>query len=547
MDRKDMESTPAIVQETIDRVIKKMRFRKKVRADVRAELEGHFQDALADCRTAEEQQKLADALIKEFGDVQVLATLIRRAKKRCRPAWAKVLIRASQVTGLCALYVLLCVSRLYIGEPTVKVDTIAKINETVKQGHDDALNAHPGMQTAAGLLTAWPNEILDHARYTDTNDAERQVMDAYLAENEAALDVLMDALKKPYYWRQYNPVRISLGDTGAGSILRQGQSKTVELSSHMLDQVMTGLSEYKMLATTLRIRAERFIVRGDVDRALVDAKAIIRFADHLFGSGMFIEQLVGTALMGAGTGTVMYVVSEMDPNEQQLAQTYSELEVLFEWDRPIFDHSIEKAMIEDMIQRGFTDDGQGNGRPLASSGLLMAGSPGEWWKNLLLFDYPDRKQVVKHVEQLFNELFQGQIQTPWTCRDQAVSENEEPLTIYSKIIEPALERAGVLQWRSKMGYQVMLTVLAIKHYEARHGVLPHRLEQVVTDGLLKVLPRDFYGDGPLTYQRKSDTEFVLYSWGVDLKDDSGRPSTNSKGVAKLFYPEGDWVFWPIAR
>jgi hypothetical protein len=34
---------------------------------------------------------------------------------------------------------------------------------------------------------------------------------------------------------------------------------------------------------------------------------------------------------------------------------------------------------------------------------------------------------------------------------------------------------------------------------------------------------------------------------VDLKDDSGRPSTNSKGEVRLYYPEGDWVFWPIAR
>ena len=165
----------------------------------------------------------------------------------------------------------------------------------------------------------------------------------------------------------------------------------------------------------------------------------------------------------------------------------------------------------------------------------------------MLFDYPDRKQVVKHVEQLFNELYQGQIQTPWTRRDQAVSENEEPLTIYSKIIEPALERAGVIQWRSKIGYQAMLTVLAIKHYQTVHGTLPDSLRNVVTDGLLKAIPRDFYSDGSLTYLRKSDTEFILYSWGVDLKDDGGRASTNSKGEVRLFYPEGDWVFWPIEK
>ncbi len=150
MDRKDPNSTPAIVRETVDRVIKKMRYRKKVRADVRAELEAHFEDALAECQTQEEQQESSERLVAEFGDTKVLAALIRRAKKRCRPVWIKVMIRTGQIVGLCVLYFVLCVSRLFIGNPTIKIDTIAQLNQNVKQGHEDSLedsvNALPGIE-----------------------------------------------------------------------------------------------------------------------------------------------------------------------------------------------------------------------------------------------------------------------------------------------------------------------------------------------------------------------------------------------------------------
>ncbi len=548
MDRKDTNSVPAIVQETIDRVVKKMRYRKKARADVRAELQAHFEDALADCRTPEKQQERAEELIGDFGDAQVLGTLIRRAKKRCRPVWIKAMIHTSQVASLCLLYGLLCVSQLYIGSPTISVDTFAKINETAKQGHGDALNALPGIQSAVGLLPPTPQGLWEYPHYADMNDTQRSAMDTYLAENQAALEAFQAAVAKPYYWRHCDPVPIMLGDTGAGLIAGNHTVKTIELPHSLADQVMSGLPGYRLLAQVLRFRVERAVVRGDADKALADAVAIQRFGSLLIGPGLLTEQLVGMGLTAMGRGTVMYVVNAMDPNALLLARTHAALEGLFDWDRPWIEYSIEEAMVEDLIQHGFTDDGQGNGRPLASSVLLVAGSPSEWWKKLVLFDYPDRKQVTEDIEQFFHAVDQAQAAMPWIRRDQdRVPSHTQAVTLYTAMTKPALERVGEQEWRCRIACQSMMTVLAIKHYQAVHGVLPESLQDVVTDGLMKTLPRDFYSDGPLTYRRKSDTEFVLYSWGEDLKDDGGRPSTNAKGVAKLFYPEGDWVFWPIPR
>ena len=82
MEKTNQSDLPQVAVEYIDSVIKAMKYRKKVRAEVRKELTAHFADALAGCEADEEKQQVAEELIAEFGDVKLLAKLMRRAKKR---------------------------------------------------------------------------------------------------------------------------------------------------------------------------------------------------------------------------------------------------------------------------------------------------------------------------------------------------------------------------------------------------------------------------------------------------------------------------------
>ncbi|MEN6337652.1 MAG: hypothetical protein ABFE01_25645, partial [Phycisphaerales bacterium] len=83
---------PPCVSEFVRTVAGKIRYRRKVREDVQAELTAHFEDELRDVTDPAEREKRAKQLIEGFGDVELLAVLCRRAKKRCRPAWAKTMI-----------------------------------------------------------------------------------------------------------------------------------------------------------------------------------------------------------------------------------------------------------------------------------------------------------------------------------------------------------------------------------------------------------------------------------------------------------------------
>jgi len=121
------ENLPACVTEYIRLVIHKMGYSRAARREVRQELIDHFTDALADC-PAEDRQKRAEQMIAEFGDAKMLATLIRRGKKRCRPVWLKAMIRSVQ--GFCLLLVLLGLYTVWfaLGRPTISADYLATMN-----------------------------------------------------------------------------------------------------------------------------------------------------------------------------------------------------------------------------------------------------------------------------------------------------------------------------------------------------------------------------------------------------------------------------------
>jgi hypothetical protein len=146
MDKTEHDKLPAIVSDYIDAVITTMRYRKKVRLEVRQELIDHFADALADCKDDAERNAQAQAMIEEFGDAKLLGVLLRRAKKRCRPLWRTMVVRTFQAVGVILLMCILHIGYLAVGRPTISVDYSQWLNEKVRAGRDESLNAYPDYQ-----------------------------------------------------------------------------------------------------------------------------------------------------------------------------------------------------------------------------------------------------------------------------------------------------------------------------------------------------------------------------------------------------------------
>ena len=150
-DKKESQNLPSSVTQYLDTLLKKMRYRRKVREDVRVELAAHFEDELKGCASDEEKRKKAKQLITEFGDVKLLAVLLRRAKRRCRPLWRTVVARTFQVTGILLLCFILYAIWFACGKPTMRVDYVALFNQMNQPQIRDQDNAWPHYEKAIGL------------------------------------------------------------------------------------------------------------------------------------------------------------------------------------------------------------------------------------------------------------------------------------------------------------------------------------------------------------------------------------------------------------
>ena len=74
---------------------------------------------------------------------------------------------------------------------------------------------------------------------------------------------------------------------------------------------------------------------------------------------------------------------------------------------------------------------------------------------------------------------------------------------------------------------------------------PDALEALVPK-FLTAVPLDPMGHQTLRYRKRSDSAFVLYSVGIDGKDDGGDPSSSGKPDELLDLWKGRDVVWPTA-
>lgn len=308
----DLKNLPTCAAEFIRLVIRKMRYRKKVRQDVQAELVAHFEDELKDCKTDEEKEKKAGKLIADFGDAKLLGKLIRRGKKRSRPLWLKAIIHTVQIFGIIILYLLICVGWLSIGKPNIKIDLVSRLNKQVSNGKDEQLNARPYFDKAAELANKdLPNVLLNSYWPADMNEEQRDALLKLLDENKESLDALRLAVEKPYYWITYSS-EVGQSPEGMGLILLKTLPPTLYTIAAVTQNMMKPMGDYRQLA---RIMAYDILYKsyyGDIDGAVSDYLVLVKFGDYQQGKGLLIEQLVGIAIEALAHGKIVTILEKVD-------------------------------------------------------------------------------------------------------------------------------------------------------------------------------------------------------------------------------------------
>jgi hypothetical protein len=145
-----------------------------------------------------------------------------------------------------------------------------------------------------------------------------------------------------------------------------------------------------------------------------------------------------------------------------------------------------------------------------------------------------------------------QAQQPWVAAQaqanravtnlHAVASSHLPWRYFVSLTSiPDYTRAGERAVQNETERQMTLAAIALKRWQLRHGKLPSSLEALVPE-LLAAVPWDYMSARPLCFRLKEDGGYVLYSVGLDGKDDGGDPTSMPGGTPSLW--GGRDAVWP---
>ncbi|MHC4070386.1 MAG: hypothetical protein ACYSR8_12580 [Planctomycetota bacterium] len=521
----DLQNLPAPAAEFIKLVIKKMRYRRKVRADVMAELAAHFEDELKDCTNDEEREQKAQQLITDFGDAKLLGVLLRRAKKRCRPLWRTVMARTFQTVGILVLCLAVYVIWFLSGKPNITVDYIAELNRIVRPTADESLNAAPFYNKAVQLYEEKASteitELLG-AKYDEVSTKQKETIERWLNDNKEIFDLVTTGTNKPYYWQEYKETE---GREDEG----------------MLSVIMPNLGEFRKITYALQWQAWLSAEKGLYEEALEDAMVCYRLGRHLKPDKTIIEQLVGIAIEAIAIQTVRKIISEHRTDSASLAALQQDLEQFTADESFVITIKTERLFMYDEIQRCFTEDRFGSGHiylPRITSLIEMTmdvrGDKGSWFDSFcvdllyylqcggLIFIHPNKKETLTTANEFYDyfEHLAVKSAAQMNADREAIDAKFEKLfgrNFLMRTLAPALRKVIEIGNRFLTDVRATVAVVAILRHRQDTGSYP------------------------------TGEDFVLYSVGLNFIDDGGKIYRDKEGRPKPWGDEGDAVFWPVAK
>jgi hypothetical protein len=543
---RSFEHLPKCTAEFITLVIKKMRYRKKVRGDVMAELAAHFEDELRDCRTDEEKEQKAQRLIENFGDVKLLGILLRRAKKRCRPLWRTVVARTFQTIGVLILCLALYTTWFLTGKPTINVDYLAVFNQMNRPQVQDEDNAWLHYEKAIALFVEPDSELgkivnatSEHPSLGGFSDEEQQKIRKWVELNESAWQEFVAAGSKSYCYREY------------------GYDPNDQEKS-LFSILLPHLSDIRKLARVGIWRARMQIDANRPQQAIEDCLTIARCGSHWQGKETLVEQLVGIAVSALAYEEILNIVEAKSFSSTDLKHLQQQLLQIYPQSYPLMNMEGERLFFMDAVQHVFTEGGPGGGHIIPGRLMSITGPPlsdnAELPYIAAAMVHAGRDKTIDKGNEIYERMEKRAKMSPYERHINDSNSIDAMIMKLSKyryslfhIFLPTFDRVSELAYRGKTQYEATLTILALQQWQMEKGGYPETLNNLVESGYLKELPMDPYTDKPLIY-KKTDDNFVLYSVGPNFKDDGGQVYRDEKGKPQLWHDEfGDAVFWPVQK
>jgi uncharacterized membrane protein len=578
---------PAPLSALVETVVRQSRLWRREKLDVARELAAHFADGLASGRPADE-------LAQDFGPAEQAARLIRKAKIRNRSfVWhcRRIALRALAVTFAVALLVYgLLAARFYWASPVVAHNYWHEINEA---------------REAEGQDAAWPIYRQAIVKLGDPQDKAANLMidpdwvdwidqgatGDHWSHVVAIVERYQDSIKLARQGAKKSQLGYLLGNpedrqaylAAHADWLARTTSQSADDNTELVGVHLEGMQHLRELARLLWADARVAAIYGEGAQVVEDITAALSLARQIHQPRSFlVEQLVSLAIFGATLDKFATNLAETPQvlSDDQLRDLAHALAAYRGGDISL-DFTNEQLMFEDILQRCFTDDGQGDGR-FSPAGLgwldqfvksRPGPSPGIAVSKII---DPGMSAMVAgrgEMREFHNSLRDEQVAEhagpPWNWNAEAIdATNDRMRQVMSgpmqrvryflpALLMPSTTEVFVVAERQVQRRDAVEVALALELYHRRHHEWPERLDQLVPD-LLPTVPPDRFDGQPLRYAVR-DGRPVVYSLGADRDDDGGRPAAHSnsalpitygkltpKSLARYQTPEydGDWILWP---
>lgn len=543
-----VDALPGPLSQLVREVARRTRLRRRERADIALELAAHFADGL-------EAGESAETLRSNFGDPRTASVLLRRAARAKRGPADRVLSGVLRwgslgVAALVAIY-LTSAAWLWFSRPTISFNATERLEAMIPEPVD-GVGAWPQYREAMLWTAPWrlgtrsmaPEKPDISVIAGDLTRADQEIWRAAAAEivaHRAEIDQLRAAAMQPvlgypvlHTWRPEDG-EVFYGEWGRDNPPRPSPPPDeASLYSMLLPHLSVLRASARILAADAAVAADR----GEGDRAVESLIAIFGVARHAAEHGFLVSRLVESAIMHLATERIVEIL-ERRPEAFDAANLAKLDEALGGMRAESFqiDWSTERLGFEDVLQRIFTDDGDGDGVLLVSEldkyAALKTSEPstkervgdvlqalaapaGALWlegRRDTLARYDD---FIREMERLSDRpLWEFDYDPAKWFDGPAATSRRRVFTLFI----PAMDKVVPAQKLMFATIEATRVVVALNRFKLDHGHWPVGLDELVP-AFLPTIPRDPYDGHALRYELR-DGAPVLWSIGDDRLDDRG--------------------------
>ncbi len=551
-------TTTALPQEIVAlvaTVVKRTKLRKRERTDIERELAAHFRDGL-------DAGKDASTLIDAFGDPRESALQLRAGAIAKRTPFDRAL-RRLLVTALWATWAFIGlygigIAYLWVNKPVISFNPMIRLHESLPKV-TEAERAWPIYKQAL-ILLADPSSRAGQSEKPFTGltfndygvegtlsmvgDANWERQCKMIAQRDAGLELLSVASKKPAlgYMPHYQP---KVEDAEIFPYDESIASKTPP-EFPMFAVQLPQLDHFRSAARLLASDSLHALEQDDGARFVRDISAMIAMSMHTSEDQTLISQLVASAMRTIACERIVMAI-EWKPQslkDEQLVLLASRLRSIPDAAFQV-ELSIELLMLQDMLQRTYSDDGHGDGYFNAAYGAHLISSlesmssiesndfgPSAKTMGVLLSPIgaalmATRKETIDMCEALYDKS-ERQSKLPLWQQDfgyeqefsQLVTQDAVRKWLIPRLLMPVVGRAVAVCRRAEGHSIAAQTAIALEQFRRAHaGSWPTAINELVPT-YLGSAPADPYTGKPIGYTL-ADGHPLVWSIGDKKFDEFG--------------------------